>query len=99
MCNQVSRLSELSQLARDNQTISDAVEVNRLRTMILSMVDVRVVLIKLADRLHNMRTLEALPVGKQLRIAGETLEVFAPWPIGWESGAGKQNLKTSVSST
>ncbi|CAK9253784.1 unnamed protein product [Sphagnum jensenii] len=74
----VSRLSELSQLARDNQTISDAVEVNRLRTMILSMVDVRVVLIKLADRLHNMRTLEALPVGKQLRIAGETLEVFAP---------------------
>ncbi|KAH8962283.1 hypothetical protein BDL97_05G092600 [Sphagnum fallax] len=74
----VSRLSEFSQLARDNKTVCDPLEADRLRTMILSMVDVRVVLIKLADRLHNMRTLGALSFRKQLQIANETLEIFAP---------------------
>jgi ppGpp synthetase/RelA/SpoT-type nucleotidyltranferase len=74
----VSRLSEFSQLARDNQTVRDPMEADRLRNMILSMVDVRVVLIKLADRLHNMRTLGALSFRKQLQIANETLEIFAP---------------------
>jgi hypothetical protein len=76
--HQVSRLSEFSQLARDNKTVCDPLEADRLRTMILSMVDVRVVLIKLADRLHNMRTLAALSFRKQLQIANETLEIFAP---------------------
>lgn len=74
----VSKLSEFSQLARDCNTVCDTLEADRLRTMILAMVDVRVVLIKIADRLHNLRTLEALPSHKQIGIAKETLEIFAP---------------------
>ncbi|XP_043704507.1 probable GTP diphosphokinase RSH2, chloroplastic [Telopea speciosissima] len=74
----VSKLSQLSKLARENNTANKTVEADRLHTMFLAMADARAVLIKLADRLHNMMTLEALPLDKQLRFAKETLEIFAP---------------------
>ncbi|KAF7814040.1 putative GTP diphosphokinase RSH2, chloroplastic [Senna tora] len=74
----VSKLSHLSKLARENNTASKSVEADRLHTMFLAMADARAVLIKLADRLHNMMTLDALPVAKQQRFAKETLEIFAP---------------------
>jgi (p)ppGpp synthase/HD superfamily hydrolase len=68
----------LSKLARDNNTASKTVEADRLHTMFLAMADARAVLIKLADRLHNMKTIEALPFVKQQRFAKETMEIFVP---------------------
>ncbi|KAJ3677114.1 hypothetical protein LUZ60_002838 [Juncus effusus] len=74
----VSELSHLSKMARENDTASRTLEADRLHTMFLAMADARAVLIKLADRLHNMLTLHALPLPKQERFAKETLEIFVP---------------------
>ncbi|XP_047957400.1 probable GTP diphosphokinase RSH2, chloroplastic isoform X1 [Salvia hispanica] len=89
----VSKLSQISKLARDNKTADKTVEADRLHTMFLAMADARAVLIKLADRLHNMTTLEALPQIKQQRFAKETSEIFVPLANRLGASSWKEQLE------
>ncbi len=74
----VTKLDKLTSRARTKETKSN-VQAENLRKMLLATAeDLRVVLIKLADRLHNMRTLGALPAEKRRAIAQETMEIYAP---------------------
>ena len=74
----VTKLSTARNGMRDIDTYLPATKDNFLRLMIALGDDIRVLIIKLADRLHNLRTLSALPPDKQKKIAKESLEVFAP---------------------
>ena len=77
---EVARLVEgVTKIGRLNMMAPEARQAENVRKMLLAMVhDVRVVLMKLADRVHNMRTLEYLEPAKQLRIARETMDIYAP---------------------
>lgn len=85
-------IQEFSDTESDLGKSKQNAKAESLRKMMLAMVDdVRVVLIKLCDRLHNMRTLGAVKSEKQKRVATETLEIFSPlanrlgvWQVKWE---------------
>ncbi|MGE0688270.1 MAG: bifunctional (p)ppGpp synthetase/guanosine-3',5'-bis(diphosphate) 3'-pyrophosphohydrolase [Dehalococcoidia bacterium] len=75
----VTKLNRIALLRHEDHTFEDSTQADSLRKMFMAMAeDIRVVIIKLADRLHNMRTLDALPRQKQVRIARETMEIYAP---------------------
>ena len=86
----VDGVSKLDQLSFDSRAEA---QVESFRKMMLAMVeDIRVILLKLADRLHNMQTLGALPADKQHRIARETLDIYAPIA----NRLGVYNIKTNL---
>jgi GTP diphosphokinase / guanosine-3',5'-bis(diphosphate) 3'-diphosphatase len=77
---QIAKLVEgLTKIRRLDLVTREAQQAENLRKLLLAISDdVRVLLVKLADRLHNMRTIDAVPEAKRARIAEETMEIYAP---------------------
>src|SRR5271168_4202779 len=84
----------VTKISRLNMMAPEARQAENVRKMLLAMVtDVRVVLVKLADRLHNMRTLEFLDPKKQQKIARETLDIYAPIALRLGMGVVRGELE------
>ena len=72
----VDGVSKIGQIDFESKEHAEA---ENFRKMLMAMAqDIRVILIKLADRLHNMRTLDALPLHKRRRVARQTMDIYAP---------------------
>ncbi len=86
---QVAHIVEgVTKISKIDFSTTEEAQAENLRKMMLAMVDdIRVIMIKLADRLHNMRTLEHLPPDRQQKIARETLDIYGP--IAHRLGMGK----------
>ncbi|MEQ6124091.1 RelA/SpoT family protein [Pseudotenacibaculum sp. MALMAid0570] len=86
----VSGLTKISNLKKDKD---HSIQAENFRKMLLTLNDdVRVILIKVADRLHNMQTMDAMPPHKQVKIASETLYIYAPLA----HRLGLYNIKTEL---
>src|ERR1700676_2702468 len=92
---EVAHLVEgVTKIGRLNMMAPEARQAENVRKMLLAMVnDVRVVLVKLADRLHNMRTLEYLEPVKQKRIPRETMDIYAPIALRLGMGVVRGELE------
>ncbi len=86
----VEGLTKISQVQKD---LNVSMQAENFRKMLLTLNDdVRVILIKLADRLHNMQTMDSMPEAKQVKIASETLYIYAPLA----HRLGLYNIKTKL---
>ena len=83
----------LTKISRLNKEKDASIQAENFRKMLLTLHDdVRVILIKIADRLHNMQTMDAMPAHKQIKIASETLYIYAPLA----HRLGLYNIKTEL---